>query len=191
MERIIDQAERRVLLGEQVPNDEKVFSLFEPHAELLMRGKARKPIEFGHKVLLSQSGEKFITHYQVLGRNRDDTELLAPALESHRNLFGSLPEVLAADKGFYRSVEQLASLREEIKTVSIAKLGRRTEEETARERSEGFKAGQRFRAGSEGSISVLKRAYKLNRCLFKGFKNFATSVGCAVLCHNLVLLTRL
>lgn len=191
VERIIDQAERRVLLGEQVPNDEKVFSLFEPHTELLMRGKARKPIEFGHKVLLSQSGEKFITHYQVLERNLDDRELLTPALESHRNLFGSLPEVLAADKGFYRSAGQLASLREEIKTVSIAKLGRRTKEETARERSEGFKAGQRFRAGSEGSISVLKRAYKLNRCLFKGFKNFAASVGCAVLCHNLVLLTRL
>lgn len=191
VERIIDQAERRVLLGEKVPNDEKVFSLFEPHTELLIRGKARKPIEFGHKVLFAQSGEKFITHYQVLEKSRDDAALLEPALQSHRNLFGGPPEVLAADKGFYRSVEQLAELREEIATVSIAKLGRRTDAEAAREKSKAFKEGQRFRAGSEGSISVLKRAYKLNRCLFKGFKNFAASVGCAVLCHNLVLLTRL
>ena len=60
-----------------------------------------------------------------------------------------------------------------------------------REHPDAFKAGQRFRAGSEGSISVLKRAFKLGKCLFKGFKNYAASVGCAIFCHNLVLLTRL
>jgi IS5 family transposase len=189
--KIIGQAERRVLQGEKVANCEKVFSLFEPHTELLIRGKAGKAVEFGHKVLVAQNEEKFITHYQVLARSRDDAELLAPALASHRKLFGKAPEVLAADKGFYKSVQQLEELGEEMETVSIAKLGRRTRQEVKRESSEAFKEGQRFRAGSEGSISVLKRAYKMNRCLFKGFKNFATSVGCAVFCHNLVLLTRL
>jgi hypothetical protein len=71
------------------------------------------------------------------------------------------------------------------------KKGRRTVEQAVREHAEDFQEGQRFRAGVEGSISVLKRAFKLNRCLFKGFKNFAASVGCAVFCHNLVLLARL
>ena len=189
--KIIDQAERRVLQGEKVANTEKVFSLFEPHTELIKRGKAGKQIEFGHKVLVAQSGEKFITHYQVLERVRDDVELLKPALESHREIFGDSPRVLAADKGFYQSTEQLKTLRKEIKTVSIAKLGRRTWHEEARESSQAFKEGQQFRAGCEGSISVLKRAYKMNRCFFKGFKNYACSVGCAVLCHNLVLLARL
>lgn len=189
--KIIDQAERRVLHGEKVPNQEKVFSLFEPHTELLIRGKAGKRIEFGHKVLVAQSEEKFITHYQVLEKNRDDTELLEPALDAHRELFGRSPRVLAADKGFYQSTGQLQELREEIKTVSIGKLGRRTRREEMTESSEPFKEGQRFRAGSEGSISVLKRAFCMDRCLFKGFKNYATSVGLAVLCHNLVLLARL
>ena len=62
--------------------------------------------------------------------------------------------------------------------------------EEAREHSDAFQAGQRFRAGAEGSISVLKRAYKLSCCLFKGYKHFASSVGCAVFCHNLVLLAQ-
>lgn len=191
VERIIDQAQRRVLDGEVVPASEKVYSLFEEHTELLIRGKAGKPVEFGHKVLLAQTGEKFISHYRVLEQREEDNTLLPEVLDAHRALFGEGPAVLAADKGFYQSVQQLERLQEDIETVSICKKGRRTAEETARETTEAFKDGQRFRAGAEGTISVLKRGFKLSRCLFKGYRNFASSVGAAVLCHNLVLLTRL
>ena len=88
-------------------------------------------------------------------------------------------------------MEQIHSLEKLIPVVSISKKGRRTQAEYERETTEEFIDGQRFRAGSEGSISVLKRAFKLGKCFFKGFKNYAASVGFAVLCHNLVLLTRL
>jgi IS5 family transposase len=189
--RIVDQAVRRVLQGETVPPDEKLYSLFEEHTELIKRGKAAKPIEFGHKVLFCQTGEKFIHHYKVMPQRREDKELLAPALEAHKNLFGDYPHVLSTDKGFYESMKQILALEEKIVVVSIAKKGRRTPEEYARETTEEFLAGQRFRAGAEGSISVLKRAFKLGKCFFKGFKHYAASVGLAVLCHNLVLLTRL
>ena len=117
--------------------------------------------------------------------------MVAPAIKAHKQLFGISPDVLATDKGFYESIEQLLTLEETITTVSICKKGRRTQQEYERESSEEFKDGQRFRAGCEGSISVLKRAFNLGRCLFKGFKHYAASVGCAVFCHNLVLLTRL
>jgi IS5 family transposase len=189
--RILNQAVRRILQGETVPPDEKLYSLFEEHTELIKRGKAGKPIEFGHKVLFSQTGEKFIHHYQVLPKRVEDKELLLPALEAHRELFGEYPNVLSTDKGFYESMKQILALEEKIVVVSIAKKGRRTPEEYARETTAEFLAGQRFRAGAEGSISVLKRAFKLGKCLFKGFKHYAASVGLAVLCHNLVLLTRL
>lgn len=191
VERIIDQAERRVFGGETVPSNEKVYSLFEEHTELIKRGKARAPIEFGHKVLVSQTTEKFIHHYETFPRQLADKDLLDEILVAHSQLFGSSPKVLAADKGFYESREQIKVLSKDIRTVSICKKGRRTTEELERESAEEFKEGQRFRAGSEGTISVLKRAFKLNRCLFKGFKNYAASVGCAIFCHNLVLLTRL
>ena len=191
VERIIDQSRRRVLMGEKVPANEKIYSLFEEHTELLKRGKARKDIEFGHKILLAQTGEKFIHHYEVLPQNRTDTELLEPALATHTTLFGEGPKVLAADKGFYQSMEQIKSLEAQIETVSMGKKGRRNQAETKRETSDNFKAGQRFRAGCEGSISVLKRAFRLGLCFFKGFKNYAASVGCSVFSHNLVLLSRL
>lgn len=190
VERIVEQAERRVFDGEVVPADEKVYSLFEEHTELLKRGKAGKAVEFGHKVLVAQTGEKFIAHYRVMPKREEDKELLDEILEVHRDLFGHAPGTLAADKGFYESVTQLADLEKEVDTVSICKKGRRTKAEEDREHGDAFQAGQRFRAGVEGSISVLKRAFKLNRCLFKGYKHFASSVGCAVFCHNLVLLAQ-
>jgi len=190
VEKIIRQAQRRVLMGEQVPSGEKVYSLFEEHTELIKRGKARKPIEFGHKVLLAETGEKFIIHYEAMPKQRADKELIEASLKTHAKVFRCRPEVLAGDKGFYESREQLDNLAKKVETVSICKKGRRTEEEDHRESTAEFKAGQRFRAGIEGTISVLKRAFKLGRCFFKGFKNFASSVGCAVFCHNLVMLAR-
>ncbi|NQV36283.1 MAG: ISNCY family transposase [Phycisphaeraceae bacterium] len=189
--RIVEQADKRVLQGIQVAADQKLYSLFEEHTELIKRGKAGKAIEFGHKVMLAQTGEKFIHHYEVMATRREDKDLLQPALDAHRALFGEYPKVLAADKGFYKNMKTLHALEKDIKTVSIAKKGRRTEAEVAREHSDEFREGQSFRAGVEGSISVLKRAFDLDRCLFKGFKNYAASVGLAILCHNLVLLTRL
>ena len=190
VEQIVDQANRRIIQGENVPSDEKLYSLFEEHTELIVRGKAGKPIEFGHKILIAQTGEKYIHHYNVMEKRIEDQELLLPAIEAHKNMFGKYPEVLSTDKGFYESMEQIHSLEKMIPVVSISKKGRRTQAEYERETTEEFIDGQRFRAGSEGSISVLKRAFKLGKCFFKGFKNYAASVGFAVLCHNLVLLTR-
>jgi len=191
VEKIIKQADKRVFQGVMPAADEKIYSLFEEHTELLKRGKAGKPIEFGHKIMLAQTGEKFIHHYQVFPKRQEDKDLLEPALKAHTKLFGVGPDVLAADKGFYENMEQILALEDKIATVSICKKGRRDQREYERESSEEFKDGQRFRAGCEGSISVLKRAFNLGKCLFKGFKNYAASVGCAVFCHNLVLLTRL
>jgi IS5 family transposase len=189
--RVVAQARQRVIEGKMLPPDEKLYSLFEAHTELIQRGKAGKPIEFGHKILLAQTGEKFIHHYQVLEKRVEDPDLLDGALAAHRRLFGGYPDLAAADKGFYTGMDQIAELEQKITTVSIAKKGRRTAAENRRETRREFIDGQRFRAGCEGSISVLKRAFKLGKCLFRGFKHYAASVGLAVLCHNLVLLTRL
>ena len=188
---IVHQAHQRVLQGVSLPPDEKLYSLFEEHTELIKRGKAGKPIELGHKILIAQTGEKFIHHYQVMGRWMEDKDLLAPAVEAHKALFGCYPDLLSTDKGFYESMKQIAGLEEKIATVSMAKKGRRTPDEYVRETTEAFRDGQRVRAGSEGSISVLKRAFNLGKFFFKGFKKYAASVGLAVLCHNLVLPTRL
>jgi IS5 family transposase len=188
--KITDQGRRRVIEGEQVPNEEKIFSIFEPHTELLKRGKAGKPIEFGHMISIQQVEGKFITDYRVFERKPIDYTLIDPALESHRKLFGSNPAELSADKGFYESMDKIEKLEEDIEIVSIGKKGSRTEEETKRETSKAFKLGQQFRAGVEGSISFLKRALGMWRCMNKGWEHYVATVGATVFTHNLLILAR-
>lgn len=188
--RVIDQARRRVIHGEQVPNEEKIFSIFESHTELIKRGKAGRPIEFGHMVQIQQVSEKFITDYDVFERKPVEHELLEPAIESHKKLFGDYPGRVSADKGYYKNRDQIAQLNQKVELVSIAKKGRRTEEEEQRESDPAFRHAQRFRAGVEGTISYLKRVLGLARCMNKGWEHYVATVGAAVFTHNLLILAR-
>ena len=185
-----DQARRRIIDQEQVPNKEKIFSIFEPHTELLKRGKAAKPIEFGHMIQIGQVHGKFITEYEVFETKPVEYELIEPALEHHKRLFGDYPDTVAADKGYYESMKQIEHLGKKIEVVGIAKKGKRTEEQTLRETDPAFRHAQRFRAGVEGTISFLKRVLGLFRCHNKGWEHYTATVGATILAHNLLLLAR-
>lgn len=189
-EQVIDQARRRIIDQEQVPNQEKIFSIFEPHTELLKRGKAANPIEFGHMIQIGQVDGKFITEYEVFETKPVEYELIQPALEHHKKLFGDYPETVAADKGYYENMKQIDELGKTIKVVGIAKKGKRTEEQTQRETDPAFRHAQRFRAGVEGTISFLKRVLGLFRCYNKGWEHYVATVGATVLAHNLLILAR-
>ena len=186
---LLSQARRRVLQGESVPNDEKIFSIYEPHTELLKRGKAGKPIEFGHMIQIQQVHEKFITDYAVFEKKPAEPALLEDALASHRGLFGVNPSWLAADKGYYER-DLIENLRKRIDIVSIAKKGKRTAEQTEEEHDPIFRHAQRFRAGVEGTISYLKRVLGLARCLCKGWQNYQSTIGASIFAHNLLILAR-
>jgi IS5 family transposase len=190
MEQVVSCA-RRATAGETVPASERIFSIFEPHTELLKRGKAHKPVEFGHMIALGQTGEKFISYYRVEEHSQHDIYLGDDALRNHKEMFGGYPSEYAADKNFYGGPEHSAKWRERIQTYSVGKKGRRNENETRREHGFMFRLLQQFRAGSEGSISFLKRMFGLCRCLNRGFNSFASAIGNIVFCHNLILATRL
>jgi IS5 family transposase len=185
--RVIDQARRRVLDGEQVPNSEKVYSIFEPHTDLIKRGKVRTPIEFGHKVFLAESAQGLITQYEVLKGNPPDDVHVAPSLRRHGQAFGRVPELYSSDRGFF-SEQNLASCKHDgVKVVCIPQCGgKKTAERKAYEKSPDFKQGQRFRAGIEGRISVLFRGRGMKRCLAEGRDRFELWVAAAVLANNLM-----
>jgi IS5 family transposase len=186
---VVSQSRRRVIEGESVPNEEKLFSVFEPHTELLKRGKAGKPIEFGHRVQIQQVKEKFITGYGVYDQKPVEPKLLTTALDSHRSLFGVDASCLAADKGYFEQ-DTVDKLEQRIDTVSIAKKGKRTPEQLEREHDPVFRHAQRFRAGVEGTISFLKRVLGLARCFTKGWAHFQSTVGASIFAHNLLILAR-
>jgi len=191
-ERVLDQARRRVLEGESVPTAEKLFSIFEPHTDLLKRGKAQKPVEFGHKVFLAESGQGLITDYRVLDGNPGDETQVAPLLDRHRELFATPLALGAMDRGFFSPLALKACAAAGVGVECIPQRGgRKTPERAAYEKSRPFRAGQRFRAGIEGRISVLLRGRGMKRCLLHGRERFELFIGAAVLANNLLILAAL
>jgi IS5 family transposase len=184
MHQVVEVARRREFDNEQVPNQDKVFSIFESHTELIKRGIRGQPIEFGHKVLLTQSKEKFITDYVVLEENCTDKELLPTVLERHEQMYGCRPKSIAADKGFCPDVDTYEELKDEIEYLGVPQNNRDYGDNR-------MVIWQHWRAGIEGTISCLKRAFRLARCCFRGFKNFASAIGSAVFCHNLTILAKI
>jgi IS5 family transposase len=191
-DRVIDQARRRVLEGEQVPNAQKVYSIFEPHTDLIKRGKVRTPVEFGHKVFLAESARGFITQYEVLDGNPCDEVHVAPSLEHHTAAFGCAPQVYGADRGFFSDQNVLTCQRAGVEVVCMPQRGgKKTPARETYEKSREFKKGQRFRAGVEGRISVLFRGRGMKRCLAEGRERFELLVGAAVLANNLLTIASL
>jgi IS5 family transposase len=184
MRQVVNVARRREFDNEQVPIQDKVFSIFESHTELIQRGRRGRPIELGHKVLLTQSKEKFITDYVVLEQNCSDHELLPMVLERHEQMYGSRPESIAADKGFCPDVDTYDELEEEIDYLGVPQNNRDYGDNR-------MVIWQHWRAGIEGTISCLKRAFRLARCCFRGFKNYASAIGSAIFCHNLTVLAKI
>ena len=181
MKTVVATARRAQVDGETLPARERVFSLFEQHAELIKRGRRQKPVEFGHKVLLCESIEKFITDYEVYEKQEADCDLTERVIERHEKLFGGRPEVLAADKGFCPAEAKFKELAERVNTLAIPRRMRDFVDKV-------LAHWQAFRAGIEGTISGLKRAFRLIRCFFRGFRSFEAAVGLGVFCHNLIVL---
>jgi IS5 family transposase len=181
MKKIVTTARRAQIEGETVPASDRVFSLFEQHTELIKRGRREKPVEFGHKVLLCQTVEKFITDYEVYEKQLADCDLTESVIQRHEKLFGTRPEVLAADKGFCPAEAKFKELAEQVDTLAIPRRMRDFVDKV-------LAYWQAFRAGIEGTISGLKRAFRLIRCFFRGFRSFSAAVGLGVFCHNLIVL---
>jgi len=185
--RVIDQSRRRVLKGEQVPTEEKVYSIFEVHTDLIKRGKVQKPMEFGHKIFLAESAHGLITQYRVLEGNPSDHIHVTPSLKRHLETFGLAPDWYSGDRGFFSAENIKAGQDGAVKLVCIPQRGgKRTSQREAFEKSPEFKKGQRFRAGIEGRISVLFRGRGMKRCLAEGPQRFEVLIGAAVLANNLM-----
>ena len=188
IKRVIDQTQRRVFQGESVPADEKVFSLFETHTDIIIKGN--RDIQYGHKLNLSSGKSGLILDVVIEEGNPADTDRLLPMLKRHINHYGCAPKQLAVDGG-YASKDNL----DEAKTCGIEdvafhkKRGLRIEEMV--KSTWVYRQLRNFRAGIEAGISCLKRTYGLTRCTWKGLVHFKSFVWSSVVAHNLALLARL
>ena len=192
IERVIDQATRRVLQGETVPAQEKVASLWEPHTQIIRRGKPPPhETEFGHKVNYAEVEHGLISDWQVIGQgNPPDAEMLPPLLRQHCKRFGHAPHILAGDRDLFSPDNESLARSLGVRHIAIPQSGPRTPERTAYEKQVWFRKGMCFRNGIEGRISVVKRTVQLRRCPAHGADGFERWIGWGILVANLVIIAR-
>jgi IS5 family transposase len=188
LERVIDQTERRVLRGEKVPASEKIVSLFEAHADILV--KDRRKTHYGHKVCLTGGASNLVLDVRVEKGNPADSDLFQPMLARHIDIQGCSPRQVSADGGF-ASRENLAWAKGKgVQDVCFAK--RRGIAIADMVRSTWiYRKLKRFRAGIESSISALKRAFGMDRCTWSGWAGFQRYVWSIVVSHNLFTMARI
>ena len=188
VERIIAQTERRVLKGEAVAASEKIVSLFEPHADIIVKGS--RDVEYGHKLNLTTGKSGLILDLVVEAGNPADSERFLPMLERHITFYGEAPRQAAADGGFAsrHNLSQAKALG--VHDMAFhKKVGLRIEDMV--KSSWVYRKLRNFRAGIESDISCLKRAYGLARCTWRGLAHFRAYVWSSVVAYNLALFARL
>ena len=179
--RPIDQIERRVLQGEKIPHEEKVFSLFEPHTEWISKGKAGVPVELGLNVCILEDHYGYFLHHRVMQGETDET-VAVPMVKETQRRFPALKQC-RFDGGFYTPANQ-EDLRELLDVSVLPQKGRLSPEEEAFESSDLFVAARYQHAAVESAINALE-VHGLDRCPDHGLDGFQCYVALAILARNI------
>ena len=186
---VVRQTKSRIFEGvTKLPG--KLVSLFEPHTEIIRKGKAGKPNEFGKLVQVQEAENQIVTHYEVFDERPSDQRLLVAAVEIHQQKLGRVPRLVAADAGFYSRTNEEAVQQIGVEYISIPNRSSRSEERRKLQKRRWFKSGQKWRTGCEGRISVLKRRHVLARCRYHGMDGMRRWVGLGVIADNLINIGR-
>jgi len=185
VQQVLRQTRERVLRG-NTKADGKLLSVFETHTEVIRKGKAHKPNEFGKLVLIQEAENQIVTHYQVCDQRPADSTLLEGCLEQHVEQFGRAPQRVAADPGFFSAANESKAEQMGVNRVSIPSHDTKSPARKQRQKQRWFKKLQKWRTGCEGRISVLKRRHGLRRSLYRGPDGIRRWVGLGVIADNMI-----
>jgi len=187
LKKVIDQTDRRVFKGEQVPASEKVVSFFEDHTDIIV--KKRRETEYGHKIFLAGGRSTMILDCMITRGNPADTEQYAPLLKRQKDIYGRMPRQVSADGGFASKANLDYAKTNRINDAVFAKKRGLSVLEMAKS-NWVYKKLRNFRAGIEAGISTLKRAFGLDRCTWKSWEGFGRYVWSSIVSYNLLVLAR-
>jgi IS5 family transposase len=177
---------RKRVFGGDTHVEGKLASIFEPTTEIIRRGKASKPTEFGKMIKIQEAENQIITHFEVYPTRPADSALLEPAIQIHKERLGRAPDLATGDAAFYSIAGEKAAQELGVTHVSVPNRKTKSVERRKLEKQRWFKQGQKWRTGCEGRISVLKRRHGLKRCRYKGDQGMQRWVGLGVIGDTLI-----
>jgi hypothetical protein len=189
-QKVCNNARRRVLEGEVVSNAEKIFSIFEPHTELIKRDKQPNPLEFGHRVLVIEDAAGFVCHYEVLANSVQDVEAVVPVMKKLQKRFDNKIERASFDRGFH-SPENQKELAKLVTHPCLAAKGSEQGRVQQEEGSDEFRESRRRHPGVESAIGALQSGNGQERCRDRSKVGYERYVGLGILGRNLHVLGKL
>ena len=189
-EKVCDNARRRVLQGETLANEEKIHSIFEPHTELIKRGKQPNPIEFGHKVLVIEDGAGFVVVYRVVENGVLDQDLVVPVMRKLQKRFDGKIKSASFDRAFHTPQNQ-EDLAEMVRTPCIAMKGQEKGRQQQKEGTVAFRKARQNHPGVESVIGALQKGNGLKRSRDRSKRGYERYVALGILGRNLQTLGKL
>jgi IS5 family transposase len=189
VKKVVHQARARVFGGD-THVEGKILSVFETSAEVIRKGKASKPTEFGKMVKIQEAENQIVIDFEVYDKKPSDSDLLIPSLEAHRTRMGRTPDLAAADAGFYSAKNVARAEEMGVKHVSVPNRSTKSLARRQYQKQRWFKKGQKWRTGCEGRISLLKRRHGLNRSRYRNEAGMKRWVGLGVIADNLINIGR-
>ena len=186
---VIRQAKARIIAGD-TRSEGKIVSIFEPSTEIIRKGKAAKPTEFGKMVKLQEAENQIIIDYEVYDRRPSDCDILIPALEAHEAKLGRTPRLVAADAAFFADKNVRTAKKKGVTRVCIPNRSTKSPARKREQKKRWFRNGQKWRTGCEGRISVVKRRHGLIRSRYKGDAGMKRWVGLSIIADNLINIGR-
>ena len=188
--KVCDTARRRVFEGETVPNEEKIFSIFEPHTELIKRGKQPVPIQFGHNVLVVEDAAGFVVDYRVVGNGVLDQDLVLPVMKKLQERFDGKIKSASFDRAFH-TPENQQGLAAIVRTACIASKGQEKGRQQQKEGTVAFRKARQHHPGVESAIGALQAGNGQKRCRDRSQRGYERYVALGVLGRNLQTLGKL
>jgi hypothetical protein len=188
--KVCDNARRRVLESETLSNDKKIFSIFEPHTELIKRGKQPVPIQYGHNVLVVEDAAGFVVEHRVVEDAVLDQDLVVPVMRQVQDRFGGKIKSASFDRAFHtpQNQQELAKI---VRTPCIASKGQEKGRRQHKEGTVAFRKARQNHPGVESGIGALQAGNGLKRCRDKSKRGFERYVALGVLGRNLQTLGKL
>lgn len=180
LEKHIDLVERRLIKGEKIPHEDKLFSIYEPYTEWVNKGKSGNRIELGLKVAICTDQHGFILHHRVMEKEQD-VDIAVLMTEEVKQKYEI--ESASFDKGFW-SKENFKKLKEIVTTLVLPKKGKRNFAENDREGQKKFKQLRKQHSQVESNINMLEQ-HGLNRCPDRGIKHFKNYTALGIVAYNL------
>lgn len=189
-EKVCDNARRRVLHGETVANEEKIHSIFEPHTELIKRGKQPNPIQFGHMALVIEDAAGFVVDYQVVANGVQDQELVVPVMKQLQKRFAGKIQSASFDRAFHTPANQ-KDLADIVKHPCIAAKGQEQGRTQHQKGTVAFRKARQNHPGVESAIGALQAGNGLKRCRDRSKRGYERYVALGILGRNLQTLGKL